>query len=119
MLVVLDFIQIMHAKFAFKWVLTDLRGNLEAELDFEQEAANAEACRRQLSARLPYLHVPRVRRELTSSRVLTTEFIHGLKISDSLVLNTLFPKLLQQLKGTLTRDFRPLVLFIKQLPLDP
>ncbi len=38
MLVVLDLIQIMHAKFAFKWVLTELRDTLAAELDFEQAA---------------------------------------------------------------------------------
>ena len=82
MLVVLDLIQIMHARFAFKWVLTELRSTLENELDFEKEAANAERCRRQLS-HLTYLHVPRVRADLTSPRVLTAEFIHGIKISDN------------------------------------
>jgi aarF domain-containing kinase len=82
MLVVLDLIQIMHARFAFKWVLTELRTTLENELDFEKEAANAERCRRQLS-HLTYLHVPRVRADLTSPRVLTAEFIHGIKISDN------------------------------------
>lgn len=79
---VLDVTQIVHPKFAFKWVFKELRGALQAELDFEAEAANSVRCSEEL-ARLPYLYVPRVVWDCSSSRILTTEFIDGIKISDN------------------------------------
>lgn len=78
---VLDVTQIVHPKFAFKWVFKELRGALQAELDFEAEAANSVRCAAELSS-LPYLHVPRVVRGCSSGRILTTEYIDGIKISD-------------------------------------
>eukprot|EP00092_Neocalanus_flemingeri_P027570 GFUD01029911.1.p1 GENE.GFUD01029911.1~~GFUD01029911.1.p1 ORF type:complete len:549 (+),score=182.34 GFUD01029911.1:59-1705(+) len=78
---VLDVTQILHPKFAFKYVLKELRGALKAELDFNAEAANSERCAEDLK-HLPYLYIPRVVRDCSSSRILTTEFIDGIKISD-------------------------------------
>lgn len=67
----------------FRWVLDEIRDNLAEELDFEQEAANSEQCLRDLRERLEpsVVHVPDVKWVLTSKRILTTEFIHGIKIS--------------------------------------
>ena len=58
------------------------QGALQAELDFEAEAANSLRCAAEL-ARLPYLHVPWVVRGCSSGRILTTEYIDGIKISDN------------------------------------
>ena len=58
-----------------------LRGNMEAELDFDAEATNSIRCAQELNY-LPFLYVPRVIKACSSSRILTTEFIEGIKISD-------------------------------------
>ena len=54
------------------------------ELDFLQEAANAERCRRDL-ADMAHVFVPKIRYDLSTRRVLTTEFIHGCKADDTAV----------------------------------
>ncbi|KAK7792240.1 hypothetical protein R5R35_012853 [Gryllus longicercus] len=71
----------MHPKFDFEWVVEDLRATLQQELDFGHEGRNGERCAKDL-AHLPYVHVPEVLWDLTSQRVLTTEFVDGVKVSD-------------------------------------
>ena len=46
---VLNMLQIIHPQFAFKWVLKELKGTLENELDFQKEARNSEQCAEELS----------------------------------------------------------------------
>ncbi|KAL1130985.1 hypothetical protein AAG570_012226, partial [Ranatra chinensis] len=67
--------------FDFVWVLNELRGTLEKELNFLNEGKNSEHCAEDL-AHMPYVYVPKVLWEVSSKRVLTTEFIDGIKISN-------------------------------------
>lgn len=71
----------IHKSFDFAWVLNELRGTLEKELNFVNEAQNSEKCAKDLS-QYSFVYVPKVFWDLTSSRVLTTEFIEGIKISN-------------------------------------
>ncbi|CAH8560852.1 unnamed protein product [Schistosoma turkestanicum] len=76
----------MHPNFGFAWVLQDMRETLAKELDFENEADNSVQCSIDLSDlgtldKNGSVHVPWVDRKLTSKRVLTAEFIDGIKIN--------------------------------------
>ena len=62
-------------------IFDQIKGNLKEELDFEQEARNSEKCQRDLQL-LGYVYVPKVFWEYTSKRVLTMEFIEGVKPND-------------------------------------
>jgi ubiquinone biosynthesis protein len=53
---------------------------LENELNYLQEARNSELLRRNL-AEFPQIYVPTVVHDLTTSKVLTTEFVRGRKVS--------------------------------------
>jgi len=71
--------------FSMAWAIEQFSANVVRELDFRQEADNAEhchellaRCRGTLSQRVL---VPRVRRDLSSSRLLTMDFAHGVPIS--------------------------------------
>ena len=81
---VLDTVQIFHPKFAFKWVFKELRDTLQvlsssilqppvlqAELDFQKEAANSVRCAKELAG-LEWLYVPPVVQGLTSQASLPT-----------------------------------------------
>jgi predicted unusual protein kinase regulating ubiquinone biosynthesis (AarF/ABC1/UbiB family) len=68
--------------------LADLRGiarefnvTLRRELDYVEEANNAEAIKQNLKD-LKRVYVPEVVRERSSKRVLTTEFIDGIKVTN-------------------------------------
>lgn len=78
---VLDVVQILHPQFGFKGLFQETKGRLRSELDFEAEAENSVRCSRELK-HLPYLYIPRVLEECSSKRILTTEFIDGIKVSD-------------------------------------
>nr|XP_056710122.1 uncharacterized aarF domain-containing protein kinase 5 [Euleptes europaea] len=77
----LQIVEMMHPSFGFSWVLKDMKGTLAQELDFENEARNAERCARELE-HFNFVAVPRVHWEKSSKRVLTADFYEGCKIND-------------------------------------
>ncbi|CRK94097.1 CLUMA_CG007620, isoform A [Clunio marinus] len=77
-----DMIAFVHKNYNFGWILRDLRRSLEMELDFVNEAKNAERCAQDLK-HFEFIHIPKVFHELTGTRILTAEYIkNACKISD-------------------------------------
>jgi predicted unusual protein kinase regulating ubiquinone biosynthesis (AarF/ABC1/UbiB family) len=62
-------------------VYEEIREMVLQELDFTAEARNVEAIAANFPAR-DQVRFPRVIRELTTSRILTTEYIEGVKVND-------------------------------------
>ena len=60
---------------------SDISELIRQELDFELEARNIEMIAANFAGN-PDVHFPRVVRELSSPRVLTTEFVEGAKVTD-------------------------------------
>ncbi len=62
-------------------IIDEFARTLEKEIDYTIEATSMERCARQFLDD-PHVYIPKVYREVTTSRVLTAEFIEGIKISD-------------------------------------
>lgn len=62
-------------------IVEEFARTLEKEIDYRIEATNMERIARRFLD-LPHVYIPAVFRELTTSRVLTTELIEGIKISN-------------------------------------
>ncbi|XP_001984784.2 uncharacterized aarF domain-containing protein kinase 5 isoform X2 [Drosophila grimshawi] len=76
-----DIIELIFKDYNFGWILNDLRKNLVHELDFWHEGQNAERCAKDLQ-KLNYVLVPKIYWPHTKTRVLTMEWMDGLKISN-------------------------------------
>lgn len=63
-------------------VVQEFTETLQRELDFENEASNAERFAEQFEGN-PHIRVPRIYRDHSTSRVLTMDFIDGVAITDS------------------------------------
>ncbi|MGD9175039.1 MAG: AarF/UbiB family protein [Desulfobacterales bacterium] len=61
-------------------IVEEFARTLEKEIDYRNEATNMERIARRF-LNLPHVYIPAVFREFTTSRVLTTELIEGIKIS--------------------------------------
>jgi len=79
------------------------RITLTNELNYLQEARNAEVLRQNL-AQFPQIYVPRVMHDMTTSRVLTTELVRGRKVSKLTPL-ALIDHDYAELAGVLTRAY--------------
>jgi ubiquinone biosynthesis protein len=62
-------------------IVEEFARTLEKEIDYQIEASNMERAARHFLDD-PHVYIPKVFRETTTSRVLTTEFIDGIKISN-------------------------------------
>lgn len=63
-------------------IVEEFAHTLEKEIDYKNEATNMERVARHFLDD-PNVYIPKVFRETTTSRVLTAEFIEGIKISDT------------------------------------
>ena len=64
-----------------KGIAREFEATLRRELDYVQEARNAERFRENLK-KLKHVYVPKIYPERSSGRVLTAEFIDGYKVTD-------------------------------------
>jgi len=77
-------VRLLEPSFGFEWLVDEVRLNLPLELDFRNEARNAEKCRACLARRFgERVRVPRVHAQLSSARVLTMDFEAGTPASDA------------------------------------
>lgn len=75
-------------KLDMTWAGPELEQVLKQELDFDNEAKNSERASRELCSN-PNYYIPTVNWNLSSSRIMTTEWIDGVKITDVAGLNKL------------------------------
>ena len=66
---------------SYSWLLPEFEGSMSAELDFRREAANAEQTAANFATNRR-VHVPTVVHALSSARMLTMEFVDGVKVDD-------------------------------------
>ncbi|KAH8239984.1 hypothetical protein KR032_010015, partial [Drosophila birchii] len=76
-----DIVEFFFRDYNFGWILNDLRKNLVQEMNFLQEAKNAERCAKDMK-KFNFVCVPKVYWAHTKTRVLTLEWMDGCKISD-------------------------------------
>ncbi|GAQ84896.1 ABC transporter-like protein [Klebsormidium nitens] len=70
----------------YSWLVAELQESLPRELDFVHEGQNAEACARNFKSKsphlAPYVKIPEIDWSLTSTKVLTMEFMDGVGVTD-------------------------------------
>ncbi|KAG0223136.1 hypothetical protein BGW42_006085 [Actinomortierella wolfii] len=72
---------ILFPEFEFGWVVKEFRDNLTAEFDFTNEARNGEATKERFMHRSE-LYIPEIYWDLSTKKILTMEFIDGVKVND-------------------------------------
>lgn len=69
-------------EFSFLWLAEETKRNLPLELDFVNEAKNAERVSGMLCPKLKWLKIPKIVWNNTTDRVLTMEYVDGGCVSD-------------------------------------
>lgn len=65
-----------------QWLIDEFKVQLPRELDFENEVHNSEAMNQLLSRSFSNVRTPKIFHEVCSKRIITMEYIDGVKISD-------------------------------------
>ncbi|KAG0249189.1 hypothetical protein BG011_009521 [Mortierella polycephala] len=68
-------------EFELGWIVNEFRENLTSEFDFTNEARNGEATKERFRNRSDF-YVPEIFWDLSSKKILTMEFIDGVKVND-------------------------------------
>ncbi|KAL5568559.1 hypothetical protein UlMin_025134 [Ulmus minor] len=76
----------LFPSFDYRWLIDEIRESLPKELDFIVEAKNSEKCLdnfRKLSPHIaPYVYAPKVYWSLSTTKLLTMEYMDGAPITD-------------------------------------
>ena len=67
-------------------IVNEFAVNVIRELDYDNEIYNGRRLQKAMAA-IPSVHVPDVFRGLSSSRILTMEFVRGVKITDTAAMD--------------------------------
>lgn len=80
-----DLLSFLISGLKLRWLADETRRHMEEELDFVREAGNAARARAMLAGEFPtgLLHIPEVMPELSSRRVLTMEWVDGVRVDDA------------------------------------
>ncbi|XP_055920396.1 uncharacterized aarF domain-containing protein kinase 5 [Eupeodes corollae] len=76
-----DIVELFFKDYNFGWIVRDAKKNLIQELNFIEEGKNSEKCAKDLQ-KFNFVHIPKVYWNHTKERVLTLEWINGLKITN-------------------------------------
>ena len=103
--------------FQYGWLLPEFEETADMELDFMQEKRNSRRMKNMLLDRMD-VHVPFVIDELSSRRVLTMEFVRGVRVDDidGMKRNGLIPL---QVAETITSVFGEMIHFHGFVHCDP
>nr|XP_022911184.1 uncharacterized aarF domain-containing protein kinase 1-like [Onthophagus taurus] len=74
--------------FKFHWFVDEMKTNIPLELDFINEGKNSEKIFKLMSKSSPWLFIPKVNWNLTSSRILTMDYVEGGHINDLKYMET-------------------------------
>lgn len=74
-------------------IVREFERAIRKELDFSSEAKNIEKFRHNFKD-VDYIHIPKVYREVSTSKVLTMEFVEGTKITDAVAKGEGDPEIL-------------------------
>ncbi|KAJ6726924.1 ABC1 FAMILY PROTEIN [Salix purpurea] len=84
--VIVNTLHSVFPSFDYRWLIDEIRESLPKELDFLVEAKNSEKCLenfRKLSPHIAgYVYAPKVHWNLSTSKLLTMEFMDGAHVND-------------------------------------